>query len=129
MTLLNVLLVGVGGGLGAMARYWVGTWAQPSAPGTAFPYATLLVNVVGRLVIGGLAYQGEVRGALTPEARLLLMTGFLGGFTTFSAFGNETMGLLRGGAAGTALAYVGAHLVLGLGAVWVGWALAQRLWS
>ncbi len=126
--MLNVLLVGLGGGLGAMARYGVSLWVLhwPGAP--PFPLATLLVNVLGCFAIGVLAFLGETRGLLTPEARLLLMTGFLGGFTTFSAFGIETLGLARGGATAATLGYVGAHLALGLGAVWAGQALAQRLW-
>ena len=126
--MLRVLLVGLGGGLGAMARYGVSVWAAQWPGAAAFPAGTLLVNVLGCFVIGVLGFAGETRGLLTPEARLLLVTGFLGGFTTFSTFGSETLGLARGGATAAALGYVGAHLALGLGAVWAGQALAQRLW-
>ncbi len=125
----RVLLVGLGGGLGAIARYWLSGWVQGLVGPGGFPYGTLLVNVLGCFVIGGLAYVGEAHGWLTPEARLLLVTGFLGGFTTFSTFGSEAHGLARSGAGATALGYVAAHMVVGLGAVWAGHTLAQRLWG
>lgn len=123
----NFLLVGVGGGVGAMARYWLSTVLQSLFP-TAWPVGTLGVNVLGCFIIGGLAYLAEARGLLTPETRALTMTGFLGGFTTFSTFGNETLALMRGGENPAALLNVGAHLGLGLGAVWAGRALAAWLW-
>lgn len=125
---LLVLLVGLGGGLGAMARYWVSGLVQDWTRSAAFPYGTLVVNVVGCFIIGGLAYLSEACGLLTPEALLLLITGFLGGFTTFSTFGNEILALARGGEAGPALGNIAGHLALGLGAVWTGWVLAQRVW-
>jgi CrcB protein len=125
---IKVLLVGLGGGLGAVARYWLSGLVQEWTRSAAFPYGTLVVNVLGCLVIGGLAYLSEARGLLTPETRLLLITGFLGGFTTFSTFGNETLALARGGETGPALGNIAAHLAIGLGAVWVGWTLAQRIW-
>jgi CrcB protein len=124
----KLLLVGLGGGLGAVARYWLSGVVQEALRNVTFPYGTLTVNVLGCLIIGGLSYLGEARGVLTQEARLLLITGFLGGFTTFSTFGNETVGLARGGESGPALANVAAHVALGLGAVWAGRALALWLW-
>lgn len=127
--MLRVLLVGLGGGLGAMARYGVSVWAGQWPEGQAFPMGTLVVNVLGCFAIGVLAHLGEAKGLLTTEARLLLVTGFLGGFTTFSAFGSETLGLARGGASGLALGNIALHLALGLGAVWAGQVLAQRLWA
>ncbi len=127
--MLKVLLVGLGGGLGALARYGLSSWVQAWAGGAAFPYGTLAVNGLGCFGIGALGHLAETRGLLTPEARLLLITGFLGGFTTFSTFGSETLGLARGGTYALALGYVAAHLLLGLGAVWAGQALAQRLWA
>jgi fluoride exporter len=126
--MLKVVLVGLGGGLGAMARYWLSGVVQDALRNVTFPYGTLTVNVLGCLVIGALAYLGEARGVLTPETRLLLITGFLGGFTTFSTFGNETMSLARGGETLPALINIAVHLVLGLGAVWAGRAAAQWLW-
>jgi CrcB protein len=123
--MLRILLVGLGGALGAMARYWLSGLVQETLRNATFPYGTLAVNVLGCLLIGVLAYLSEIRGWLTPETRLLLMTGFLGGFTTFC---NETLGLARGGETGQAFGNVAAHLVLGLGAVWAGRALAQWIW-
>ena|SRR5689334_552038 len=112
--MLNVLLVGVGGFLGSIARYGVGM-----AVGS---HGTLVVNVAGCFVIGLLAGRG---GFSTP-ARAFLFVGVLGGFTTFSAFGLETFQLLRAGQWPTAALSLGAQLVLGLGAVWAGFFLATR---
>ncbi len=90
-----------------MLRYWAGGLAQQAAGGAAggFPVGTLLVNVVGCIAIGALAQVGE-RSPLAPETRALLMTGVLGGFTTFSAFANETVLAWRAGATGVAAANV-----------------------
>jgi len=97
-------------------------------PGTgalaAFPAGTLVVNVTGSLLIGLLAGLAESRALLGPEARLLLVTGLLGGYTTFSAFSLETLLLLRAGQTATALATVALQVVLGVAAAWAGFALA-----
>jgi fluoride exporter len=122
------LLVGLGGGLGAVARYWLSGLVQEWLRNASFPYGTLVVNVAGCFIIGALAYLSEARGLLTAETRLLLITGFLGGFTTFSTFGNETLALARGGELGPALGNVAAHVGMGLSAVWAGWALGQLIW-
>jgi len=101
-----MLLVGVGGAVGSILRYWAGGLAQQAAGGAgAFPIGTLLVNVVGCMAIGALAQLGE-RSPLAPETRALLMTGLLGGFTTFSAFANETVIAWRAGATAIAVANV-----------------------
>ena len=115
---MNVILVGVGGALGSMARYGLGL-AVPSA---TFPFATLAVNVMGCLGIGMVLPSVERATALAPEIRLLVVVGFLGGFTTFSAFASESLALLRTGA-GTALVNVAANVILGLGAVIAGRAI------
>jgi len=116
----NLLLVGVGGGIGAMARYLVGGWVLHQTMQERMPYGTLAVNLIGCLAIGLLAGAAERFEVLTPEARLFLITGVLGGFTTFSAFGYDTMFLLRRGELLIAGAYVGASVGLGLLAVWLG---------
>ncbi len=114
------LLVGLGGAIGSMARYGMGL-ALPSA---GFPYATLAVNVIGCFCIG-LAMPSVARvETLPPELRLLVVVGFLGGFTTFSAFGNETVSLLRSGG-GLALVNVAANILLGLAAVVLGRTIAS----
>ena len=116
----NLLLVGFGGGVGAMARYLVGGWVLHHAIQERLPWGTLAVNLLGCLAIGLLAGAAERFEVLTPEARLFLITGVLGGFTTFSAFGYETVFLLRRGEPLVAATYVGASVGLGLLAVWLG---------
>jgi CrcB protein len=122
-----VLLVALGGAAGAVLRYLVGR----AVGATAFPWATLCVNVAGCFGIGlGLAWlqRAAAAGTLGPERaadlRLLVVVGLLGGLTTFSAFGQETVALARGGALGAALASVVLNVGLGCAAVLVGARLA-----
>jgi CrcB protein len=122
---MRVLLVGLGGFLGSVLRYGVGTGVQRLSRAGAFPFGTLLVNVAGCFAIGFLTYVADERALWSAEARGFVFVGVLGGFTTFSAFGNETMALLRSGRPAEAFANVAAHLILGLGAVALGRALAQ----
>ncbi|HZX79481.1 MAG TPA: fluoride efflux transporter CrcB [Lysobacter sp.] len=116
----ELLLVGAGGFVGAIARHAMGGWLTTLASQPRFPVGTLAVNVLGCLLIGVFAAIAEAIPSLNGPARLLLVTGVLGGFTTFSAFGLETMLLLRRGDAALAAAYVAASLLLGLAAVWIG---------
>ena len=114
------LLVAMGGALGSLGRYAVGlaaTWA-----GTSFPLGTLLVNVLGCFLIGLALAAGW---ASDQPLRLLLVTGFLGGFTTFSAFGGETIELFRAAAPARALLNIGANVLLGLLATWLGFSLVK----
>ena len=104
---------------------------QPSTFTVSVPKGNetpLTVNVLGCFIIGVLSYLADVRGVLTPEMRALLIIGVLGGFTTFSSFGNETMALVRDGEMGYALANVALSLTLGLGAVYVGRTLGGLVW-
>jgi fluoride exporter len=110
----HLLLVGLGGGLGAIARYKLGGWVLHHTMSWRFPAGTFLVNVLGCLVAGLLAGYVERRDLLGPETRLLLFTGVLGGFTTFSAFGLETAYLLRRGELGVALANVVLSVAVGV---------------
>jgi CrcB protein len=119
-----LLLVGTGGALGSMGRFAVVTLVQ-SVAGTAFPYGTLVVNVLGCFAIGCLGGLVEVRASFGPEARAFLFAGILGGFTTFSAFAFETGALLRGAELGRALANVLAQNGLGLAAAWIGYGLVR----
>jgi CrcB protein len=119
--------VALGGALGAVLRHLLGGLVQARA-GVVFPLGTLAVNVAGCLAIGVLTELVESRGGLHPETRALLMVGLLGGFTTFSAFGNETLSLLRDGEPTLAGANVAANVVLGLLAVWAGRVAATLLW-
>ncbi|MBL8200952.1 MAG: fluoride efflux transporter CrcB [Chromatiales bacterium] len=118
-----------GGAAGSVLRYLVSGVAQRAlVPGAgalaSFPAGTLVVNVTGSLLIGLLAGLAESRALLGPEARLLLVTGLLGGYTTFSAFSLETLVLLRAGQTGTAFATVGLQVLLGVAAAWAGFTLA-----
>ncbi len=127
--MINILLIGMGGALGSVARYLVSGWVQAISRNVTFPYGTLTVNVVGCFVIGFLAQLAEARGMLTSEARAFIFIGLLGGFTTFSTFGNETFNLARSGEMTSALANVGANVILGLLAVWVGHTIAYLIWG
>ncbi|MBI3448652.1 MAG: fluoride efflux transporter CrcB [Acidobacteria bacterium] len=125
--MVKVLLVGAGGFLGSIARYWVGGLVQDRTPGL-FPFGTLAVNVLGCFLIGALSELADARSLLSAEARTFAMVGVLGGFTTFSAFGNETMNLLRERDGWLAAGNVLLHVVLAIGAVWVGRAVVQLIW-
>ena len=121
---MNWLLVALGGALGSMVRYGVGL-AFPLEPGR-WPWATFTVNLVGCLLIGGLWALNERFSVLTPAMRQLLMIGFLGGFTTFSAFGLEALTMWRNGQTGMMLVYLFTSSSLGivsalLGYKCVGW--------
>lgn len=124
--MMSVLLVAIGGATGSVARFALGGWLGTTAAGWRFPISTFLVNVVGCLIIGGLAGIGERPGLLSYEARLFLFTGMLGGFTTFSAFGLETLTLVRRGDMIVAGTYVGLSVLVGLLAVAGGFALAAN---
>ena len=122
---LHALLVGCGGFLGALLRYGVRGLVQRSVPAASFPYGTLCANLLGCLLIGVLAGLVESRQLFTPEQRAFVFVGVLGGFTTFSTFGFETVALARDGALLAAIANVGVHVVLGLALVWWGYELTH----
>lgn len=124
----NLLLVGIGGFIGSVLRYLASGWVQQITRSVEFPYGTLAVNLVGCFIIGVLAQLADARGVFTGETRAFVFIGVLGGFTTFSSFGNETMNLLRDGETLPAFANVSAHIVLGLGAVWLGRTVAHAIW-
>jgi CrcB protein len=109
-----LLMVGLGGATGSILRYWLGGLVQHRLEATGFPMGTLAVNLLGCLAIGCLAALVESRHAFSPDLRLLLGAGLLGGFTTFSAFGNETLSLLRAGHSAMATINIVANVMLGL---------------
>ena len=123
---MTVLLVALGGGFGAVLRYWLGSAVQGSAPAGSFPLGTLAVNVCGCFAIGVLAELAERRG-LSAEARAFLMVGILGGFTTFSAFANESVNAVRAGAAAAAVLNVASSVILCLVATWAGRSLSSLI--
>lgn len=116
----RILLVGTGGFLGSVARYLVGDWTYRLIPFARMPYATMIVNVAGCLAIGFLGGLYEFRQAFGPDTRAFFMIGILGGFTTFSTFGYETMEMLRDAEQLKAFVYVAVQVVFGLAGVWLG---------
>lgn len=120
------LLIGLGGGLGSMARYWVSSTIG-SRMGIRFPYGTLAVNLTACLVIGfTLTWLGE-RVEVNPAWRFMVAVGFIGAYSTFSTYEWETLQSLRSGAFLLAALYAGGSLVLGLAATWCGAALADMI--
>lgn len=123
--MIPALLVALGGALGSLARYGVNV-GTTRAFGPLFPWGTLTVNVVGGFVMGLLAALIALRGG-SNELRVFLLTGVLGGFTTFSAFSLDTMTLWERGEAATAALYVAASVALSIGALVAGLALGRAL--
>lgn len=119
------LVIGAGSFAGGLLRFVLAGWVQARWP-HAFPLGTLLVNLIGCLGIG-LVYGWVEKGFFNPEQRLFLVTGLLGGFTTYSAFSMETINLLRSGQWLWAAAYVAASIVAGLLATLIGISIS-RLW-
>lgn len=124
----NTFLVGVGGFVGSILRYLISGYVQQFTSSVAFPYGTLVINLTGCIIIGFLSQLAEARSVFAAETRVFIFIGVLGGFTTFSTFGNETINLLREGENMPAFFNLGAHVVLGLGAVWLGRLLAHLIW-
>jgi CrcB protein len=121
----ELIVVGLGGFVGAISRYLVAGWVQ-NLSNSHFPFGTLMVNSIGSFVIGLLAgiFQHAV---ISPQMRLFVFIGLLGAFTTFSTFSYETLMLLRSGAAWEAFLNMIASLILGLLSVYLGYALGQAV--
>ena len=118
------LLIAIGGALGSIARYWVGSTIGSRM---GFPYGTLIVNLTACLVIGfTLTYLGK-RADLNPAWRFLIPIGFIGAYSTFSTYEWETLSTMRSGAFVLAALYAGGSLILGLIAVWAGTIAAEAL--
>lgn len=120
-----LLAIGTGSFIGGVSRYLLSRFVQERFL-SAFPFGTMAVNLLGCLLIG-LVYGWSERGGMSQEWRLFLATGILGGFTTFSAFSNETVGMLRDGQFGYAGLYIGASVVLGIGATILGIVITKTL--
>ncbi len=123
----NALAVGLGGFFGCIARYLTGVLVIRLFDAYVFPYATLIVNVVGCLLIGLLGGLVENARLISPEMQLFLIVGLLGGFTTYSAFGYQTLTLAHEGRMLLAVLNVSTHTILGLGAVWLGEFIAKQI--
>ncbi|MBY5772648.1 fluoride efflux transporter CrcB [Rhizobium leguminosarum bv. viciae] len=124
--MIQALLVAVGGAIGSLLRYYVGQWAL-RLMGPAFPWGTLAVNVVGCFVIGVFAELIARKFNASVELRLLLITGFLGGFTTFSAFSLDAISLFERGEAVAGGIYIAASVGLSMAAVMTGLAVMRAL--
>ena len=126
-TFQNIMLVGFGGFIGSVLRYLVSGWMHNIFKTDSFPVGTAVVNITGCLVIGLLGGWAEHLQTFNPHTRLFLFLGLLGGFTTFSTFGYETMALLRDEELFLAFVNVGMHLLLGFGAVLIGFNCSKIL--
>ena len=122
---LGFIAVGTGAALGAWLRWWLGVWFNAAAP--SLPLGTLIANVIGGYLIGIAVQYFSTKSGLPPEARLFIVTGFLGGLTTFSTFSAEAVGLLSRGEYGWAVAHIGSHLAGSLIATLLGIATMRLL--
>ncbi len=125
--MINILLIGLGGFIGSVARYLVGITIHRYFDIYWFPVGTLAVNVIGCFLIGFLGGFLELRQLSHPEIRFFLFTGLLGGFTTFSAFGYETFNLFKDGYIALSVMNSFLQLIVGLAAVWAGNAISRLL--
>jgi fluoride exporter len=117
--LLKYVMVGIGGCLGSVARFWLGSFIG-SRMGTRFPYGTLVINVTGSFLIGLVFAVLTVKTQWSPTWRYLIPIGFLGGYTTFSSFEFETLRTIQDGQIALGLLYVAASVAFGFVAVWGG---------
>jgi fluoride exporter len=122
----SILLVALGGAIGSVTRFKLSGWVLQLTPNWRLPLGTLAVNVIGCFVAGLLAGMAVKQQVFMPDVRVFLFTGLLGGFTTFSAFGLETLLLLKRGEANIAIAYVVISVVAGLLVAWWGYGITAR---
>ena len=124
--MVRMLLVGLGGFVGTLFRYWLsGLIARRY--GETFPLGTLAVNAIGCFIIGFLFYFFYDRSLTSPTARTVVLIGVIGGFSTFSSYGLQTFTLLREGEVFLALVNIVASNALGLALVWLGYVLAKAI--
>ena len=123
-----ILAVGVGGGIGALMRYFLASWIQPSWwPG--FPFGIFVVNVTGGLVMGLITALAAFKLHMTPEVRAFLTTGILGGYTTFSTFSLDSALLIERGAYTQAAAYIAGSAVLSILALFAGLWIVRAIYA
>ena len=128
LSLKQSLIVALGGAIGSVARFKLGGFALHHTEQWNFPVSTFSVNLTGCLIIGILAALAEYHDLFSPSMRLLLFTGLLGGFTTFSAFGYESVYLLRKQLFLVTASYVTLSVTCGIAAVFAGMKLVDLLW-
>ena len=124
--MLKIVAVAVGGSIGATTRYLVSTWAAGRF-GTAFPYGTLIVNIVGCFIIGAFMTAATERFIVNPYWRLIITVGFVGGLTTFSSFSYETFKLIEDGGITMVMYNLLGNFILGFLATWLGIAAVRLL--
>ena len=112
-------IVGIGGFMGSMLRFWVGTYIGQRM-GTRFPYGTFLINVTGSFLIGFVMTVLTEKTQLSPNWRYLIPIGFIGGYTTFSTFEFETLRAMQDGQFAISLLYVALSVLAGFLMVWMG---------
>jgi CrcB protein len=122
----NVLCIAAGASLGANLRYAVTLWSVQRW-GTSFPYGTLMINVLGSFLVGIVLTWATTKGAMTEATKLFLVTGFLGGFTTFSTFSYESLSLAANSDWHYPVLYVGGSVGLGILAAFAGMAVGRAL--
>jgi fluoride exporter len=121
----SALLVALGGAIGSVTR-WATAFLISQQLGVAFPWGTLTINVTGSFLIGVIGELARTASlGVTPDVRTFLVVGCLGGFTTFSSFSFETLGLFQRGAIGPAFTYALGSVALGLTAAWLGFSAAR----
>ena len=128
-TIIKLSIIGAGGFTGAVLRFVVSSWVQHRSGSIVFPFGTMAVNMIGCFVIGLLTYLVETRSMFSMETRNFVLIGLLGAFTTFSTFGNETLGLIRDSRLDLAVLNAGTQVVIGVALVWVGRIVGAVIWS
>src|SRR4051812_2951543 len=123
----TVFAVGVGGGLGALARYYIAGWVQPA--GAAFNWGIFVVNISGGLLMGLIVEASALKLNLSPELRSFLTVGILGGYTTFSTFSLDSALMLQKGQYGLAAAYMIGSVVLSIAALFAGLWIVRILYA
>jgi CrcB protein len=116
----KLIIIGLGGFVGALVRYGLSGFVQALSKNITFPFGTLAINLLGCLLIGAFAQLIETQASFSADTRDFIFIGLLGAFTTFSTFSNETFGLMQRGDMLLAFENIGMHLIFGLGAVWLG---------
>ncbi len=124
----KVFIIGIGGFIGSVLRYWASGFAQGLSKTLSFPYGTFAVNIIGCFFIGLFAHLSDSRGLFTDSSKAFVFIGLLGGFTTFSAFSNETFNLLHDGETALAFLNILGSVAFCLGSVWLGRAVAFWVW-
>ncbi|MEO7714787.1 MAG: fluoride efflux transporter CrcB [Capsulimonas sp.] len=124
MTPGQLCLIGVGGAVGALARYWLGSWVMDKIPGATFPWGTFVINVTGSFILGLVMTLLTERVLTSPNWRPLITIGFVGAYTTFSTFEYETARLAS---SWQAMANLLGSVAAGYAAVWAGIKLAVWL--